>query len=110
MTLRDLGLALAAVVPDCYHFEAHKQTDKYIVWAEEGQAGAGHGDNHMTTQVLTGTVDYFTKQEYDPAFGQIQQALNSMDIAWRLNSIQYEDDTKYTHYEWIWEMAVSPDG
>lgn len=104
MLLQKLNNALLTVTENVYHFDATNVSGNYIVWAEDGQAGAGHGDNHMTIQVIQGTIDYFTRTEYDPAFEQIQAALNGLDLAWRLNSIQYEEDTGYIHYEWVWEM------
>ncbi len=110
MTLRNLGLALKKVVPNCFHYAATKQPDKYIVWAEDIQAESFWADSKMTLQAIQGTVHYFTRDEYDSNFGKIQSALNTLGISWRLNSIQYEDDTRYIHYEWVWEMEVSVDG
>lgn len=102
--------ALLTVGVPVNHYSAVKKPDKYIVWTEDGQADSGHGDNRMITQVITGTVDYFTRMEDDPNFFAIQSALNGVDIAWRLNSIQFEDDTKLVHYEWVWELVILPDG
>ena len=103
MTLADLRDALLAATTKVYHFAPPESvTGPYIVWAEDGQANASHGNNQMTVQVLTGTVDYFTKTEFDPNFDAIQAALNALKIAWRLNSIQYEEATKFLHYEWVW--------
>ncbi len=103
MQLVDLGNILSTVVPNTFHYKAFKKSDKYIVWAEDGEAGAGYADNHKTNQVIQGTIDYFTKTEFDPNFELLQAKLNSIDISWRLNSIQHEEDTGYIHYEWIWE-------
>lgn len=34
----------------------------------------------------------------------VPQALDrSGEIAWYLNSVQYEEDTELIHYEWAWE-------
>ena len=108
MTFDRLETALKSVSSSVYHYKAHKENEsKYIVWAEDGQSRSGYGDNRLTTQVLTGTVDYFTKAENDPNFANIQQALNGLDLAWKLNSIQYEDDTNYIHYEWVWEVVFA---
>lgn len=104
MKLSDLRDLLLTVTNDVFHYEAWAKPDKYIVWAEDGQANAGYADNHMTDQVIQGTIDYFTKTEFDSNFELIQEKLNSVDIAWRLNSIQYEKETEYIHYEWVWEM------
>ena len=110
MRLVDLGNALKAVTPNTSHYKPSKKPDKYIVWAEDGQADAAHGNNQMQIQVLTGTVDYFTKTEFDTVVQQIQAALNELEIGWRLNSVQHEEETGYIHHEWVWTMEVSPDG
>lgn len=105
MKLTDIRDALLDVTEDVFHYEAIHTPDKYIVWAEDGEADSITADNHKTEQVLQGTIDYFTKLEYDTNFGLIQAKLNSIDISWRLNSVQYEEDTGYIHYEWVWEMV-----
>jgi len=94
--------ALLTVGPPVSHYTAAKQPDKYIVWAEDGQANAIWADGHMQEQAITGTVDYFTKSEYDANVAAIQTALNSIDVSWRLESVQYEDFSGYIHYEWTW--------
>lgn len=98
--------ALLTVTDKVYHFQAQKQTDSYIVFAEDGQSSKSWADNQCTYQAITGTVDLFTKKEYDPLVDQIQDALNNGKIYWYLNSVQYEEDTKYKHYEWVWEVAI----
>ncbi len=106
MTLFDLRDALVDITPQTYHYAPPQNVKgKYIVWAEDGQADAVWAGNKMIHQVLTGTIDLFTKEENDPMFQQIQEKLNSLDLSWRLNSIQYEDDTGYIHYEWVWELG-----
>jgi hypothetical protein len=77
---------------------------KYIVWAEEGQTGSSHSDNIMNIQVYGGTIDLFTKDEYDPLFDDIQTAMNKAGMAWSWNSTQYEEDTGFIHHEWVWEV------
>lgn len=104
MKLSDLRDLLLTVTPDTFHYYAQKKPDKYIVWAEDGEAGSSNADNHKTNQVIQGTIDYFTKMEFDPNFELIQEKLNSIDISWQLNSIQHEEKTGYIHYEWVWEM------
>jgi len=104
MKLSDIRDALLQVLPDVFHYEAWAKPDKYIVWAEDTEADSLNADDKKEEQVLQGTIDYFTKTEYDPNFDLIQEKLNSVDLAWRLNSIQHEEETGYIHYEWIWEM------
>lgn len=95
--------ALLTVSKDVYHFEALEKKDKYIVWAEDGEGNSGHADNKKN-QVIQGTIDYFTKDDADPAVEEIQEALELYEISYKLNSVQYEDETEYIHYEWIWEV------
>ena len=104
MKLSDIRDALLQVLPDVFHYEAWAKPDKYIVWAEDTEADSLNADDKKEEQVLQGTIDYFTKTEYDPNFKLIQAKLNSIEIGWRLNSIQHEQDTGYIHYEWIFEL------
>jgi hypothetical protein len=104
MTLSNIGDLLLEVTPNVYHYEALEQSDSYIVWAEDGQGDSLHVDNKMKNQTIQGTIDYYTKAEFDPAFDLIQETLNSTDLSWKLNSIQWEKETGYTHYEWIFEI------
>jgi hypothetical protein len=105
MTLADIKSLLVAIGIPVYHHKAKGAKGNYIVWQEESEGGSGHADNKKTTEVMEGTIDYFTKDEYDPMVDKIKSALNGADMAYRLNSIQHEDDTGYTHYEWVWEVV-----
>lgn len=107
MTLHDLRDLLLTVTPNTYHYGATKAEGNYIVWAEDGQISAAYADNKMVLQSIQGTIDYFTKDEFDPAFDLIQTKLNSTDLSWGLNSIQHEQDTGYIHYEWLFGMVSS---
>lgn len=104
MRLTDLRDLLITVGPPVFHHFASGQTGNYIMWAEDGEAGSVHADDQKIEQSIQGTIDYFTKTEFDPVVNQIQDKLNTADIAWRLNSVQHERDTGYIHYEWIWEV------
>jgi hypothetical protein len=104
MTLLDLRDLLLTVTSDVFHYHAHKKPDKYIVWAEDGQGDSVFADEKMEDRALQGTIDYFTKTEFDPNVELFQTKLTEAEISWRLNSVQHEDDTGYIHYEWIWEL------
>ena len=78
--------AHTAVTDAVSHFERLK-SDRYFVWQEDG---AG---------------DLFTKQEFDPWKEAFEKSLDDYGIAWYLNSVQYEEDTGFIHYEWVWSVA-----
>ena len=97
--------ALLTVGVPVSHYTATKKPNKYIVWAEDGQVDSVWAEGRMQEQVIQGTIDYFTKTENDPNVIAIQDALNSAEISFRLNSVQYEDETKYIHFEWLFEVV-----
>lgn len=104
MNLQEFKTMLLTILPDVYHYKAFSKPDKYIVWAEDSESTSLYADNKKEEQAIQGTLDYFTKQEFDPIVLTIQNTLNKNEISWTLNSIQHEEDTKYTHYEWMWEV------
>lgn len=103
--LSKIKQALLSVSENVYHYETKRRDGNYIVWMEDGRGEESWADDVCTYQAISGTIDYFTKTEYDPTAEAIQAALNNADIVWNLNSVQYEDDTKYIHYEWEWEVS-----
>ncbi len=76
----------------------------YGVISLEGQEDSVVGDNQIHTQSIRGSVDLFVQGISTTDAVTVQNAINGL-VAWRLNSIQYEDDTKLVHYEWIFESV-----
>ena len=108
MTLQSLKTLLLAIGPPVFRYFATGQTGNYIVWAEDGEGDTVHADGRKVERAITGTIDYFTKTENDPVVKQIEDVLDSDDgISWYLNSVQYEQDTGYVHFEWVWEVDGS---
>lgn len=103
--LDKLEKALLKVTDDVYHYEALKKTNHYIVWSEDGSGKDLSANNRKQIQVIQGTIDLYTQMEDDPYIDQIQKELNEAGISWSLNSVQYDDDTKYIHYEWVFEVS-----
>lgn len=98
--LRD---TLLTITDKVYHYRSDSDAQApYIVWAEDGQEDSIHADGKMVEQTLEGTVHYFTPNEFDPNFDNIQNALSEAGISFRLNSIQKEIETGLIHYEWVW--------
>lgn len=103
-TLSDVETALKTVTSNVGHYEVFQEADQYIVYAEDGQSDSVWADGEMQEQAIQGTIDYFTKTENDSNVKKIQEALNDAEISFRLNSIQREQDTRYIHYEWVFEV------
>lgn len=73
----------------------------YIVYAEDGANDFVIDARHVE-RATEGTVDLFTRNYARDAADPVEQALEGLiGVAWRLNSIQFEEDTRYTHYEWV---------
>lgn len=106
MNLQEIKTFLLGITLNTFHQEAWQQPNTYIVWAEDGESGAVHGDNRKVKQILDVTIDVFTKDEYPAIVTQLQQAFNDNGIPFELLSIQYEKETKYTHYEYLIQAVV----
>lgn len=74
----------------------------YVTWAEDGEDNSFNADNKKQEQQLHGTVDLFTKEEFDSLADDIQEILNGENVGWRLATVQYEDETNLIHYQWEW--------
>lgn len=99
---------LEALTEKCFHYEAffedESEKGQYIVWAEDNEYSSLGTDNYKGFQTIEGTVDYFTKSGEDEMPDTISNALNRARIGWRLNSVQYEDETGFIHYEWLFRV------
>ena len=96
--------ALLTVTENVGHYTAWDDADKYIVWAEDTESDQFVADNYKPGHIIEGTIDYFTRDEDDENIAKIPQALNHAGIWWRLNSVQYEDETRFIHYEWLFHV------
>lgn len=103
--IRKIQEILKTVSDNVGHYEAMKKDDQYIVWAEDAEGKRIAADNKKAEYSIQGTIDYFTKEDMDPMTERIHNALKKAGIAFYLNSVQYEEETGYIHYEWIWEVA-----
>lgn len=105
--LKSFAEKLAASLPDIpvghySYYPAHGEA--YAVWAEDDEGMPLDGDDTKQAQVISGSLDYFTKEEFDPVTDDIQDFFKGNKISFRLNSTQYEDQTEYIHYEWTFEL------
>lgn len=103
MVWYDTVIAAHTAVTDAVsHFE-RLNSDRYFVWQEDGSNSIVGDDRHVEGAV-TGTTDLFTKREFDPWKEEFEESMDSIGMAWYLNSVQYEEDTGFIHYEWGWSV------
>ena len=96
---------LTPVATKVFHYWRTNVKAPYLIWMEDGEADSFSADNRKKEQQLHGTIDYFTKVEFDPVIDRIQEALNEItrgSRGWSLSGVQYEEDTGLIHYSWDW--------
>ena len=96
-------IAAHTAVTDAVSHGARMQSERYFVWQEDG-ANDLEGDDIHAERAVSGTTDLFTKQEFDPWAAELEESFDASGIAWYVGSIQYEEDTRFWHYEWVWEV------
>ena len=106
MNLDEIKNLLLSVTLNVFHQWADTDADEYIVWTEDSESGAVHADNRKELQILDVTIDVFTKDEYPDIIKRLQNAFNEAELPFELLSIQYEQDTGYTHYEYLVQAVV----
>ena len=73
-------------------------------FAHFGWSKAPAGDYGVHAERATEcSVDYFTRDDTGTPKDAIETAL--APFAWYLNSIQFEEDTGYIHYEWVVQIC-----
>ena len=104
MSWVDKIIAVHTAVTDQVSHGGRLKSERYFVWQEAG-ANDFVADGQHCASAITGMTDFFTKREFDPWVEAFEASLNRCQgLTWRLNSIQYEEDTGFTHYEWEWEV------
>lgn len=48
--------------------------------------------------------ELYTHFEHNPKKEAVEAALERVECAWYLNSVQFEDDTGFVHFEWVVEV------
>lgn len=101
--LRSFGLGLGAICR-AYHYRAPENTAPgYAVW-QEIAGGAVEAENRHAEDSFEIALDYFTKTEFDENIDAIEAFLQGFG-SWTLESVQFEYETGYIHYEWRIDYA-----
>lgn len=105
--LQQIGSALSAALGSkVHHYFRPKGEVQSVVWQEQGEDNSFHANNTKAEQAIRGTVDYCTKTEFDSNADVIQTVLQGLGAAWSLESVQYEEETKFIHFEWSWIICT----
>ena len=95
-------LANATGYPAAMYGWKNQMANVYLVVSDDG-TDAFWADGKLSEEKNAGTIDLFTKDM--TAKGKVETAINELDLSYYLNTVQYEEDTGYIHYEWVWECA-----
>lgn len=99
--LRALEIPLAE-----YAWDVRPDAD-YLVIAIDGEANSLQADGEKVNQAPEGTIDLFSMTNDREKMQSVQTVLNALDgCAWYLNSVQYEDDTRLIHWEWVFSLET----
>ena len=106
-TLKKFGETLYGLSVSVYHYTRPKTaTTGYLVWQEEGGTNSFHADNSKAEHAVSGSLDYYTKVEFDAAVDEIQKTLTEVEgCSWELADVQFEEETGLIHYTWDWEIS-----
>ena len=101
--LRKFSEVIAGIVSNAYHYERANKDFPCAVWQEDGMDLMKANDRCAEISVY-GSIDYFTKEEFDPAIDNLFDGLTSEGICWSVESTQYEEETGLIHYEVSWRF------
>ena len=88
-----------------YHYWHPRLEAPFCIWAEDGEGDSLWSSNHMAEQIISGTIDYYTKTEFDTMVDSIQNSLNQVEgLGWNLVTVMYENETNLIHYSWDFEV------
>lgn len=107
MTWYEKIIAVHTTVTNAVSHGGRLKSERYFVWQEDGAQNFKANGRHVE-KAVTGSTDLFTKQEFDPWKDEFETAIDASGIAWYLNSVQFEEQTGFWHYEWKW--TVRSDG
>lgn len=86
---------------------SHSPDDKYGVITLDNQIALNTGASPVSEKMLSGFVDVFIKKPQDlSVIDDVESVLHELGIWFALNSVQFEDDTGYVHYEWEWRDSI----
>jgi|GEM_PF-4427670 hypothetical protein len=105
ISVKIIPVALLAKLPGkVFHFAARGEEYPYAVWAEENTNDVQLSDDGHGERAVTGSVRYYTKDEYDTKVDDIQAALDDAGISNALTQITYDETADTITYWWDWSI------
>lgn len=99
----DLIAALVATKIPAAHYgweTGHVPVGDFIVYAEDA-ANDLEADGRHIERATEGTVHLYTRDYTGTARQAVESALESLpNVVWQLNSIMFEETSRYEHYAW----------
>lgn len=87
---------------------SHSPDTKYGVITLDGQKELKTGQSMISEMMLQGYVDVFEKKPKSRNTpNSVEAALSRLGIYFALESVQFEPDTGYVHWEWRWIDTLS---
>ena len=103
MSWYETVIAAHTAVTDAVSHGQRLNSNRYFVWQEERADDLAANGRHIE-KAMSGTTDLFSKQEFDPWKDAFEAQLNASPLSWYLNSVQFEEDTGFWHWEWVWSV------
>ena len=86
--LQGVGVLFGDVLGKTYHYrKSDRVAPPYAVWMEDGEDDSLYTDDTKGEQAIAGTLDFFTKNEFDSCVDGFQNVLNANMQRWSLNSV-----------------------
>ena len=100
-----LALLQATKIPFAAYGWDNAPSGMYGIVSLDSGAGTLAGDQKIIAQAVEGTVDLYLRDIATTYPVTVQGVLNDLNgCAWRLNSVQYENDTGLIHWEWVFQL------
>lgn len=113
MSIYDIREALVEVISRVYHYfapdEATDSGEPYAVWGETGISSLP-ADDGPEEWAVSGSLYFYTRDEYDGRFDAICAALKRHGIQFRTGRIGYDDARREISYEVEWSVGCEPCG
>lgn len=84
-------------------WDTRPETD-YISIQLDAQGDSLQSNNQTNEQAIEGSVDLFCYTKSRTNYDTVWAVLRGSGCAVRFSSIQYEPETRLTHYEWIFQL------